>query len=87
MRLATCSARAGFIDTFLILTVLSLGPALVGAGSPETPSPGVGTPPPARSPVTLALDGKLVILQNGAAVAAAIQGDPEYFVLYHSASW
>lgn len=34
-----------------------------------------------------ALDGKLVKLQNGAAVAAAIQGDPEYFVLYHSASW
>lgn len=39
------------------------------------------------SSVAATLNGKLVKLQNGAAVAAAIQGDPEYFVFYHSASW
>jgi len=37
--------------------------------------------------VASALSGKIVHIENGNAVPAEITGDPEYFVLYHSASW
>lgn len=31
--------------------------------------------------------GKIIALEDGEIVEAELKGDPEYFVLYHSASW
>lgn len=52
--------------------------------SASSPSAAAGA---SQSAVAAALSGKLVRLEDGAAVTTAIQGDPQYFVLYHSASW
>lgn len=78
MKMGKWSAPARFLGTLLLMACWPAG--LACAGSPE-PAGGV------RSAVAAALDGKLIKWQNGAAVPAAVQGDPEYFVLYHSASW
>ncbi len=40
-----------------------------------------------ESKVAESLKGKLVKIENGEAVEATLSGDPEYYVLYHSASW
>jgi len=34
-----------------------------------------------------ALSGHLMSLQDGKVVEHTLQGDPEYFILYQSASW
>jgi hypothetical protein len=62
-------------------------PQPVSGLQPSSTPPAAASSIASPSPVASALDGKLVKIENGAVVAAAIQGDPEYFVLYHSASW
>ena len=37
--------------------------------------------------VAAVLKGKLIGLKEGAIVDAELTGNPEYYVLYHSASW
>ena len=37
--------------------------------------------------VAAALKGKLIGLEEGGIVDAELTGNPEYYVLYHSASW
>ena len=37
--------------------------------------------------IAASLKGKLVALQGDEVVDAELTGDPEYYVLYHSASW
>lgn len=37
--------------------------------------------------VAASLKGKLVALKGDEVVDAELTGDPEYYVLYHSASW
>ncbi len=39
------------------------------------------------SEVATALKGKLIAQEDGKIVEAELTGDPEYYVLYHSASW
>lgn len=39
------------------------------------------------STVAEKLKGKLIQVKDGEVVEAAITGAPEYYVLYHSASW
>ena len=37
--------------------------------------------------IAASLKGKLIALQGDEVVDAELTGDPEYYVLYHSASW
>jgi hypothetical protein len=39
------------------------------------------------SKVSAALKGKLIGLKDGEIAAAQLTGNPQYYVLYHSASW
>ena len=39
------------------------------------------------SAVAEKLKGKIVQVKEGEVAAAELAGDPEYYVLYHSASW
>ena len=58
----------------LLAAILACTLALTGANAED-------------SAVAQALNGKLVKIEDGKAVPATLGGDPEYFVLYHSASW
>ena len=41
----------------------------------------------AAGKVSAALKGKLIGLKDGEIAAAQLTGNPQYYVLYHSASW
>jgi len=58
------------------IAIASLGLALASCGQAEE-----------TVDIPAALDGKLVAAQDGSIVEATLTGDPEYYVLYHSASW
>ena len=45
------------------------------------------TPASAGETVADQLKGKLVSLKDNKSVAHALKGEPEFYVLYHSASW
>ena len=70
----------------LILSALGLalwaGLSGCGADRPNSSVPGA-----ASGAVAADLKGKLVQVVGGQPVEAAIAGDPDYYVIYHSASW
>lgn len=82
----TAAVLSGAMVSFLASCSEPDGQAADTQSAPAKPVAGSESDA-AGSAVAQALSGKLVKIQNGAAAVAAIEGDPEYFVFYHSASW
>jgi len=61
---------------FPTLVMAALGLAFASCGQAEE-----------SADIPAAFEGKLVAAQDGEIVEAELTGDPQYYVLYHSASW
>ncbi|MCP4847881.1 MAG: hypothetical protein GY899_08045 [Verrucomicrobiaceae bacterium] len=81
--------KDGFIIAAVIAVISLTGcnkdqPAQAGATKEAEPAK---ESEPAEDKVSAALEGKLIGLKDGGIAEAKLTGRPEYYVLYHSASW
>ena len=75
----------------MIIAALMAAVSVSGCNKDKTPPEPAKEAEPAKADagdkVSTVLQGKLIGLKDGGIAEAELTGSPEYYVLYHSASW